>query len=93
MKSKLQALLGYVREFATTIFMTDGKLLTCRFYRTNACHSQKSPIQQEILTDKNISSLSKVNSISEISSHNQLSHINNNNSPDDQLSISTLTRH
>ena len=84
MKSKLQTLLGYVREFGTKSFMTDGKVLTFRICHTTVSHSQKSQIQQHILTNKHTTSLSKVNSTSEITSHNQLSHINDNNPHDQQ---------
>ena len=84
MKSKLQTLPGYVRELGAKSFMTDGKVLTCRICHTTVSHSQKSQIQQHILTNKHITSLSKVNSNSEITSHNQLSHINDNNPPGQQ---------
>ena len=40
MKSKLQTLLGYVREFETKSVMTDGKVLTCRICHTTVSHSQ-----------------------------------------------------
>ena len=61
MKSKLQTLLGYLREFGTKSFMTDGKVLTCKTCHTTVSYSQKSEIQQHTLTSKHTTSLSKVN--------------------------------